>query len=36
MSIVVCTADLKTPSHRERVLAVKTKEHLALLYDEFA
>jgi type III restriction enzyme len=28
--------DLTDESHRERVLAVKTKEHLALLYDEFA
>jgi type III restriction enzyme len=28
--------DLTDESHRERVLAVKTKEHLVLLYDEFA
>jgi hypothetical protein len=28
--------DLTDESHRERVLAVKTKEHLALLFDEFA
>jgi hypothetical protein len=27
--------DLTDESHRERVLAVKTKEHLALLYDQF-